>query len=188
MIVKHAKCLDPKYFDSNNTMEPMKLLLKSLTFLKVTPATTGDKALLQFLFFIQTWLRTGPEKIQTFKPSKQRLKGLFFKELTSVSLHEELCMILQVIFTISHGQASVERGFSLNKNPLAKNVEELTIQSCCLIKESLLNSMCGMGSVSTWVAWVHGWHGWHGSIKFWHVWCGSKFWHGWRGSIKFLCG
>ena len=58
-------------------------------------------------------------------------------------------MILQVIFTISHGQASVERGFSANKNLLAENVEELTIQSCCLIKDSLtlwiyLTKRCSM--------------------------------------------
>ena len=57
-------------------------------------------------------------------------------------------MILQVIFTISHGQASVERGFSANKNLLVENVEELAIQSC-LIKDSLtvwiyLTKRCSM--------------------------------------------
>ena len=130
MIVKHARCLDPNHFDSNNAIKLVKLLLKHLTFLKVSSATTRDNALPQFFSFIQTCLRTEPEKIQAFKPSKERLDDFFFKEM---------CMILQVIFSISHGQISVEKGFTLNKNPLTEDNEESTIQSSCLIKDHLLS-------------------------------------------------
>ena len=39
-------------------------------------------------------------------------------------MHNELCMVLQVVFVISHGQDSVEIGFSLNKNILGlKNLK-----------------------------------------------------------------
>ena len=48
-------------------------------------------------------------------------------------------MILQVIFTISHGQVSVERRFSLNEN-LTDNMDELTIESYRIIKDHLLSS------------------------------------------------
>ena len=48
-------------------------------------------------------------------------------------------MILQLIFTINHGKASMERGFNLNKLPLAQNVEELIIRSQRLIKDHLLS-------------------------------------------------
>ena len=101
------------------------------------PATTGDKALLQFTSIVQTCLRTESEKMQAFKRNKHRLHDFFFKELTGVSMHKELCMVLQVVFVISHGQASIERGFSLNKN-LADNMEEVSIQSHRLIKDYLL--------------------------------------------------
>ena len=87
MIGKHSRCLDPKQFKSN-AVESMKPLLKRLTFLKVIPATTGDKVLLQFTSYVQTCLRTEPEKIQAFKRSKHRLDHLFFKELTGVSMHK----------------------------------------------------------------------------------------------------
>ena len=50
-----------------------------------------------------------------------------------------ICMILQLIFTINHGKASMERGFNLNKLPLAQNVEELIIRSQRLIKDHLLS-------------------------------------------------
>ena len=49
-------------------------------------------------------------------------------------------MILQVIFTMSHSHTFVERGFSLNKNILAENMEKLTIQSRRLIKDHLFSS------------------------------------------------
>ena len=71
MIVKHARCLDPKQFESD-AVESIRLLLKWLTFLKVIPATTRDKALLQFTSFVQTFLRTEPEKTQAFKGSKHK--------------------------------------------------------------------------------------------------------------------
>ena len=92
-------------------MDSMELLLKPLRFLKVIPATTGDKALLQFTSLFQNCLRTEPEKIQAFRWSKHRLDHFFFKELTGVSMHMEFCMVLQVVFIISHRQASEERGF-----------------------------------------------------------------------------
>ena len=138
MIVKHARCLDPKQFESN-AVESRKLLLKRLTFLKVIPATTEDKALLQFTLIVQTSSRTESEKIQAFKRNKYRLHDFFFKDLIGVSMCKELCMVLQVVFIISHGQASAERGFRLNKN-LADNMEEVSIQSRCLIKDYLLSN------------------------------------------------
>ena len=87
MIGKHSRCLDPKQFESN-AVESMKLLLKRLRFLKVIPATTGDKVLLQFTSYAQNCLLTEPEKIQAFKRTKHRLDHLFFKELTGVSTHK----------------------------------------------------------------------------------------------------
>ena len=110
-----------------------------LKCVKMIPATTGNKALLQFLSFIQTFLRTMADKIQAFKWSKQRLVDLFFKELTGVSLHKELHDFASNV----HNQpwtGLCGRGFNINKNFLAKNNEELTIQSCYLIKDYLLSS------------------------------------------------
>ena len=52
-----------------------------------------------------------------------------FVVLAGVSLHKEPGTILQVIFTISHGETPKERVFSLNKNLLPENNEELTILS-----------------------------------------------------------
>ena len=47
-IVKHARCLDPKHFDSSNAVELLKLQLKGFIFLKVIPLTTGTKIYCNF--------------------------------------------------------------------------------------------------------------------------------------------
>ena len=72
MIVKQARSLDSKHFDSNNVIGSVRLMLECLTFLKMITATTGEKVLLQFSDFIEACLRTESEKIQAFKPRKQR--------------------------------------------------------------------------------------------------------------------
>ena len=82
-IVKHARCLNPKHF-SSNAVESMKILLDRFTFLKIIPATTPDKALLQFSSIItnrtrksksfQTEVRkalTRPQRSETTKSKRQ---------------------------------------------------------------------------------------------------------------------
>ena len=82
----------------------------------------------------------GPEKITSFDPKKQRIDDFYFHSLTNISEHNELCDVLKLIFTISHGQADVERGFSLNKNLLNQNMEALTITSRQKIKDHLIST------------------------------------------------
>ena len=43
-------------------------------------------------------------------------------------------------YVLSHGQAGIERGFSLNKNLLKQNMEALTITFQCKIKDYLLSN------------------------------------------------
>ena len=47
-IVKHARCMDSKHFDSSNAVELLKLQLKGFIFLKVIPLTTGTKIYCNF--------------------------------------------------------------------------------------------------------------------------------------------
>ena len=45
---------------------------------------------------------------------------------------------MELVFFLSHEQADIERGFSLNKNLLKQNMEALTITSYRKIKDYLL--------------------------------------------------
>ena len=70
-IVKHARCLNPKHF-SSNAVESMKILLDRFTFLKIIPATTPDKALLQFSSIITNRTR----KSKSFQRYEKYLQDL----------------------------------------------------------------------------------------------------------------
>ena len=43
-------------------------------------------------------------------------------------------MILKTILTLSHGNASVEHGFSINKNLVDVNLSQKSIIALCLVR------------------------------------------------------
>ena len=45
---------------------------------------------------------------------------------------------MQLLLTLSHGQAMVERGFSVNKEVLSPNLQELSLQAIRLVHSSVL--------------------------------------------------
>ena len=49
--------------------------------------------------------------------------------MENLSDFSEFCNISELVFDLSHGQADVEKGFSMNKNLLKQYMEALTITS-----------------------------------------------------------
>ena len=49
--------------------------------------------------------------------------------MKNLSGYSESCNILELVFVLSHKQANIERGFSLNRNLPKQNTEALTITS-----------------------------------------------------------
>ena len=75
------------------------------------------------------------EKFIDFKRDECRLDDLFFQKLGIEDSYPSLAMILKIIFYMSHGQASVERGFGFdNNNVLKHNMGENTVISRRSIK------------------------------------------------------
>ena len=59
---------------------------------------------------------------------KTNLDFFHFHELgIEIKKHEKFAFVLKVILTMSHGQAAVERNFSLGKSSLRTNIEESVI-------------------------------------------------------------
>ena len=49
---------------------------------------------------------------------------------------------MQLILTLSHGQATVERGFSVNKEVLAPNPQETSLVAMRLVHSSMQTAKC----------------------------------------------
>ena len=52
--------------------------------------------------------------------------------------YKELWLTMQLLLTLSHGQARVERGFSVNKEVLTPDLQELSLQAIRLVHSSIL--------------------------------------------------
>ena len=66
------------------------------------------------------------KKVLHFKSAEQRLDDLYFKDFKVHENYPAFSTLLKIIFTLSHGQISVERGFSDN-NVLLKDNSNVSV-------------------------------------------------------------
>ena len=72
-----------------------------------------------------------------FDYEKDRLDDFYFQH-ASIKNYKELSFVVKVVLIVSHGQAAVERGFSLNNSLVKINMSQETIISHRIIKDNLL--------------------------------------------------
>ena len=115
----------------------MKQLTLKLVSLKVLQYTVGDKALLQFTEFLSKEKVTNNVKFSTFNRKTQRLDDLYFDGIRVHEKYPELSSVMQIVFVLSHGQASVERGFNDINLVLKLNQNDDTVVARRFIKDHL---------------------------------------------------
>ena len=69
----------------------------------------------------------------------------FFEELNQQKTYESLWCTIQLLLTLSHGQAAVERGFSVNKEVLAPNLKAVSLTALHLIHDTISEGQIGIG-------------------------------------------
>lgn len=57
--------------------------------------------------------------------------------MTTLNLYKELINCVKIIFTFFHGNSSLERGFSINKDCLIENLQEDSLIAQRLIFDKL---------------------------------------------------
>lgn len=130
-IVKGASCLSPLVMRVVNTAKiRVQTALQILCKSGYITETACERIKNEYLEFIQN-----PEVIEDLKKfslSRNRL-DVFLMELNrKYECSEDLINFEQIILIIFHGNAAVERSFSINKNFLVENLEEasLVAQRC----------------------------------------------------------
>ena len=76
---------------------------------------------------------------QSFIVGESRLDVLFYDSMANVTEWADLWELTKKLLLLSHGQASVERGFSINKEISVENMTAQTLISQRVIKDHLLN-------------------------------------------------
>nr|XP_033499290.1 uncharacterized protein LOC117267472 [Epinephelus lanceolatus] len=126
-VVRQIACLDPTRMnrDPEWCITQMKSIVQMFVQGKQLTGgiPAGDVIIQQFTSLLSVEGRD--EEFVYFQPMKQRLDVFLHSKLSTS--HPELLRFCQSVLLLSHGQATVERGFSVNKE----------VETCNLLDESL---------------------------------------------------
>ena len=93
----------------------------------------------QFLEFIDYDLKVNIVKFENFSANDTNLDN-FYCRFIRIEKYKELSFLVKTVLTLSHGQASVECSFSLNKLVLNHNIHEDSIVAKKATKDHMLSN------------------------------------------------
>ena len=102
-----------------------KLLMKLVSRKKVT-ADMADKAKLQYTDFLEKVVKENRDSFLAFNKVTDRLDTFLFQYVL-VSKYTDLAEVFRMVLILAHGQAQVERGFTVNKQLLDYNMLGATL-------------------------------------------------------------
>ncbi|XP_054720875.1 LOW QUALITY PROTEIN: uncharacterized protein LOC129230498 [Uloborus diversus] len=135
-FVRCLSSLDPRriYQNSDSCHKKMSIILKELVRCKKINEDDCDLILLEFLNFLNSV--ANDESFKSFDVSTQRLDVFLMNHLCTDE-YRLLWGVIKRLLLFSHGQASVERGFSINKKIETENMKEETYVAKRLVKDAL---------------------------------------------------
>ena len=127
-IVRHLSCLNPVKMASNKEACSVKFkkVLRLLVNAERVKEEEYDTLLQQFAMFLDSIPVFGSERFANFQSAEDRVDTLFFECMANES-YKSLFSVVKLILILSHGQATVERGFSVNKEVEVENLKEHTL-------------------------------------------------------------
>ena len=129
-IARHLSCLDPRKMAESKEMcvREMRKLLKILTDAGRVASSKCDNILSQLGEFIDTVVTSNKSVFADFQPanSTQRLDELMSQYLSTDNFRD-LWQLVKLLLVLSHGQATVERGFSVNREVVTDNQKQQNV-------------------------------------------------------------
>jgi hypothetical protein len=129
-LARHMEFLDPrKIKEKDRNREHLKAILTLLVQCNRLCDREVDAILDQYNDFVDEVLADKLECFIKFKPEVNRLDQLLFEAMASNDSYVKLWNIVRMLLVLSHGQASVERGFSVNAQIEVENLTESTFKA-----------------------------------------------------------
>ncbi|KAG8175603.1 hypothetical protein JTE90_019415 [Oedothorax gibbosus] len=124
-LVRNASCLDPRLMaeDAPKCTSRFKRVLSYLSQIKKVKDENCDSIFLEYNAFLEDEVKKFSNEFKDFDPSKNRLDEFLGLHL-SVQKYTKVWEVVKIVLLFSHGQASVERGFSVNKAIEVENLKE----------------------------------------------------------------
>ena len=97
----------------------------------------GDDAKAQYEEFITDVVRPNNDIFADYDFTDTRLDDFFSVHLAGSKKYICMWKVTKFIFVLPHGQASIERGFNVNKEFLIENLQELSLKSMRLVYDQV---------------------------------------------------
>lgn len=135
-LVRNLSCLDPRsmiHLDADSSpvsrsavcKKKMRSVLNTLCDCKIVVAGKVDIILDEFDSFYQNVVLKKAVTFAHYEPYKEKSRvDEFYINFMDKDEYKNLWKVVKITLLLSHGQASVERGFSVNKNLEVENLKE----------------------------------------------------------------
>ncbi|KAG2465189.1 VTC1A ATPase, partial [Polypterus senegalus] len=126
--VRLMACLDPVTMisDERRAISMFEKLLQLLLNAKWHTAEDCDQILSEYKMFLTEMVQHHKEEFQGYRSSSCRLDAFMGRFAGDKAEYAILWKSMKDLFTLSHGQAAVERGYSVNKDMLVTNLKGRT--------------------------------------------------------------
>lgn len=140
-LTKSVSSLNPKCIASSKgtAQSRFKSLLQLLHDKQILSSSIAEKAINQFSQFTIDYL----DKCREFSETMSRLDEFYRDILQSKQEFFELYEVIKYILILSHGNASVESGFSINKQILVENMQEESV----IAQRQIYDAVLAVGGV-----------------------------------------
>lgn len=125
-LVRNMDCLDPRRMVENGEtcINKLKILLKVMTEAKKIDENDCDDVVKQYRLFLRDVVASRSAEFADFNPATDRVDTLLYQKIAGEKLYDKLWNAVAPLLLISHGNASVERGFSINRQIEVENMKE----------------------------------------------------------------
>lgn len=133
MLVRSMQCLDPRRMAGSKELcvTQMRRMLHILVEAKHVNEAVCDDILREFREFCD--LAALQVKFREFDPKTARVDTLLYETMGTKPSLSRVWNVVKLLLVLSHGQASVERGFSINKELIVENQRERSLVARRLI-------------------------------------------------------
>ena len=139
--IRNSLIIDPQVLVNENAsvlQNKLKRLLTHLMKLKILTSVQCDKITEQFTDFTDSELKLYAKKFCCSDSSTKNLDEFCCSNIDLQSF-KELSFLVKIILTLSHGQASAERSFSVNITVINVNMSEDSIVAKKIIKDHMIS-------------------------------------------------
>ena len=148
-VVGYLSALDPRVMvaDPETTSIKFQRLLSTLLSLHRFSADECDQAKQQFESLLTELNKYHKNECKSFDPVSQRLDTFYFELLNDKEPFSNLWKVVKMVLILSHGQADVERGFSVNKDIVSYNMDPETLCSYRKVYDAITQMKCEVHKV-----------------------------------------